>query len=354
MKSKKIKEYTLLELVRLRPGMYIGSMDERGLFNIIRETFSFAFNETGCSSITLEINKDNSGSLLFENLPIPVSPDWATPDWKKTNRSPFGNIQLQILNALSQSFNITFHTKRETIALEYIEGELKTSDILPKSLEAQKVKASFILDSCIWKGLTSINPEFLKTGFREFSYLYPGKRLLLKGEKEGETIEEAFNSSYGMLDKLRFQEKEFDDLSPFWLHEKILSENFKMEVAFRILAQGTTKGIAHTYVNDFYTRLQGSHLDAVLKGISKGFRAILRRCDSSGKYRFSKKTLSKTLIIGINLHIENPNFIRATKEMIDNPEIITPIAEYISEKVIVILEKDVESTLKIASNFKIH
>ena len=79
------------ESVRLRPGMYIGSINNRGFIGMIKSISSNFLTQLNPNSVQLSLLKENKAELVFDNLQKPILDDCVIAH---TNPIKWLNIEL--------------------------------------------------------------------------------------------------------------------------------------------------------------------------------------------------------------------------------------------------------------------
>lgn len=282
-----------LEPVRKRPGMYIGSTDEHGLHEALREIIDNAVDESlagHAKNIWITLNKDGSATVVDDGRGIPVD---VMPQYKKSALEivmtklhaggKFGGsaykisgglhgVGASVVNALSEWLWAEVKRGGKIYRQEYKRGTPKTSVVPhPKSqldlLNNQNsgTAVTFLPDKEIFATI-KFNFETIKKAIRERAYLVPNLFFHLKDERAGEEKEIHFYFEGGIVSLV---EKINENKNP--LHEVIFIKKQEGDVEVEVSLQynnGYNENV-ESYVNVINTINGGTHLT--------GFRMALTR-----------------------------------------------------------------------------
>ena len=151
--AKDIEVRELVEHIRLRPAMYVGSVDQKGLqflLDSIRDEFLEAGSIVKIVDYEIEIQgqplsvemhpKANKTilELLFTTL--------------GTGKGPPGSWVFPILNALSENLRVETTHQDKTYQLSFSRGKLlEPMKITPAMVDSPAIHVSFVPDPAIWK-----------------------------------------------------------------------------------------------------------------------------------------------------------------------------------------------------------
>ncbi len=327
------------EAVRKRPGMYIGSTDERGLQHLIYEIVYNSVDEAMagyCTRIVVTMCNDNSVRVEDNGRGIPVE---THPVTKKSALetvlttlhagAKFGGKTYQVsgglhgvgasvVNALSR--HLTVNVKRDGKLYEqsFERGiplhpvrEIGTS-------EGTGATVTFLADTEIF-GEAKYNLDILRERLREIAYLNKGLELVLICESDGsETtfyFEGGINSFVRHLNRTRTVVHSL----PIYIHKQ--ANNVVVEAAFQY-NDGYSESI-FSFANCVNTGDGGTHLT--------GLRAALTRVlnDYARKNKLIKDEdpnltgddVREGLTAVISVKLPEPQFEGQTKGKLGNPEI---------------------------------
>jgi len=339
-----------LEPVRVRPGMYIGSTDERGLHHLVSEIVDNSIDEAlagYCTDIYVVINPDGSVSVQDNGRGIPTG-------FKKSEGKSavevvltklhaggkFGGsgytisgglhgVGLSVVNALSEWLTVEICQNGHVYQQEYRRGKPQYDLKVVGDSDKTGTKVTFFPDREIFETII-FKYDTLKHRLRELAYLNKGLHINIKDLRPETPIEDDFRYEGGIIhfveDLNSAHEKLFSEIVYF--DEKI--DTSEVEIALQY--NETYSETVFAYANNINTEEGGTHLD--------GFKAALTRIINDYGHKMnilkdseklSGEDVREGLTAVINVKLTNPQFEGQTKTKLGNSEMRTIVSRVLTE-----------------------
>ena len=340
-----------LDPVRKRPGMYIGSTDERGLHHLIIEVVDNSIDEAlagYCTEITVTFNEDGSCTVLDNGRGIPTG---MHPTEHKScvevvltklhAGGKFGGegykisgglhgVGLSCVNALSSWLKVDVFQNGIHYYQEFKRGipqfELKQLE----KTDYRGTMVTFMPDDEIFETL-NFNYETMRAIFREIAFLNKGLVIKLEDKRPGQEKAEIFEFKGGIVEFVDYLNKNKETLfpEPIYLHKEF--RDSEVEICFQY-NDGYSEMI-HAYANNINTEEGGTHLTGFKDSITK----VINDYAQSNKLIKENEKLSGddvregiTAIISVKLM--NPQFEGQTKTKLGNSEMRTIVSKVMQEE----------------------
>ncbi len=340
-----------LDPVRKRPGMYIGSTDERGLHHLIIEVVDNSIDEAlagYCTEITVTFNEDGSCTVLDNGRGIPTG---MHPTEHKScvevvltklhAGGKFGGegykisgglhgVGLSCVNALSSWLKVDVFQNGTHYYQEFKRGipqfELKQLE----KTDYRGTMVTFMPDDEIFETL-NFNYETMRARFREIAFLNKGLVIKLEDKRPGQEKAEIFEFKGGIVEFVDYLNKNKETLfpEPIYLHKEF--RDSEVEICFQY-NDGYSEMI-HAYANNINTEEGGTHLTGFKDSITK----VINDYAQSNKLIKENEKLSGddvregiTAIISVKLM--NPQFEGQTKTKLGNSEMRTIVSKVMQEE----------------------
>ncbi len=329
-----------LEPVRKRPGMYIGSTDERGLQHLIVEVVDNSIDEAlagYCTKIEVTINEDGSCTVLDNGRGIP------TGIHKTEHKSAvevvltklhaggkFGGegykisgglhgVGLSCVNALSEWLKVDVYQNGIHHFMEFRRGVPQSPLQQLEKTNYRGTKVTFMPDKEIFE-TTDFNYETLRARFREIAFLNKGLIICLEDKREGREKRDEFEFKGGIVEFVEYLNKNKEVLFPNPIYFNKINPTNEIEVCFQY-NDGYSE-VIHAYANNINTEEGGTHL--------VGFKNALTKVVN--EYGVKNKILKETEKLSgddvregitaiISVKLMNPQFEGQTKTKLGNSEI---------------------------------
>ena len=354
-----------MEAVRKRPGMYIGSTDQRGLHHLIYEIVDNSVDEfmAGyCTSVTVVIREDGSVRVDDDGRGIPVDehPTTGTTALETVMTTlhaggKFGGkayavagglhgVGASVVNALSIWVKAYVSRDGNLYEQEYSRGITSTemtSQVLQNGSSSDTgTSIEFMPDKEIFGELV-YDFNVLSNRFKEMAYLNKGLQITFKSEWHSSRwpnneVTYYFDGGISSFVRGLNQNRGVVHENPIYVENDL--EGTKVEVALQY--NDTFSEYVYAFANCINTEDGGTHVT--------GFRSALTRAlnDYGRKQKLIKSTepnlsgedVREGVTAVISVKLKDPQFEGQTKNKLGNPEARTQVETVLAEALQIFLE----------------
>ncbi len=348
-----------LEAVRKRPGMYIGSVSQRGLHHLIYEIVDNSVDEAlagFCTEINLILHKDNTVTVIDNGrgIPIGIHHKMGIPTVEVVYTilhagGKFGGggykvsgglhgVGASVVNALSTWLEVEVSNGEGIYKQRYERGKTKTKLERIGDTKKTGTKVTFLPDDTIFETL-DFDLETLVQRMREMAFLNKGLRITVKDERPDPEVDYDFHYEGGLISFVEFlnKNKEVINKKPIYIEG---GDEVPVEIAIQYTTSYSENTI--TFVNNIPTPEGGTHLE--------GFKRSLTKCfnDYARKYNILKDKdanlvgddIREGMTAVVSVKVSEPQFEGQTKTKLGNSNVTGIVTGIMNDRLADYLEEN--------------
>ena len=357
-----------LEAVRRRPGMYIGSTDERGLHHLVYEIVDNAIDEAlagFCDDIRVTIHTD--GSITIQDngrgFPVGIHPKMGRPavevcmtvlhaggkfggEGYKVSGGLHG-VGASVVNALSKHLQVNVYQGGKIYQQEYERGQILYDLKVVGETERTGTTITFTPDV-----KTGENPEpgifetgdfsfdVLKTRFREMAFLNKGIRITMIDERVEPHAERTYHYEGGIVSFVEYLNKNKEPL----FKTPIYIEGFKNGSTVEVALQWNDGFSENTFsfCNNIHTPEGGTHLTGFRSALTRVINDYGRKTSmlKPNDANLTSDDVREGLAAIVSVKIMEPQFEGQTKTKLGNSEIRPLVDSLVSDQLATYFEEN--------------
>jgi len=346
-----------LAAVRVRPAMYIGSTDGRGLHHLVYEVVDNSIDEAMagyCTKITVRLHVDGSCSVSDNGrgIPVDIHPKEGVPavqvvmtklhaggkfdnDSYKVSGGLHG-VGVSCVNALSEMLEVTIrrdgHRYRQVYSRGIPQGPLQTIG----ESEKHGTTVVFKPDEEIFETV-EFSYEILRKRLEELAYLNRGLEIEFIDERADK--KESFRFDGGIYQFVK-------DLNSgeAGIHGIVYGEgeNQSISVEFAIQYNAGFKENVLTFANNIRTKEGGTHLVGFKTALTRAINGYIKTSEQAKKYKItlSGDDVREGLTAVVSVKLSHPQFEGQTKTKLGNSEVAGLVAAIVYEKLNTFFEEN--------------
>jgi DNA gyrase subunit B len=346
-----------LSAVRVRPAMYIGSTDVRGLHHLVYEVMDNSIDESMagyCDRITVTIHLDNSVTISDNGrgIPVDIHPKEGRPAVEVVMTvlhagGKFDNnaykvsgglhgVGVSVVNALSEFLEVTVRRDGKKYQQRYERGVPVTPLTVIGDSDATGTTIRFRPDEDIFETV-QFSYDILRKRFEELAYLNSGLEIDFRDDRSQQR--ETFHVDGGLAQFVR-------DINSgeSVIHDIIAGDGEAdgVMVQFALQYNAKYKEEVLTFANNIRTREGGKHLEGFRTALTRAINTYIEKSDLAKKYKqkLSGDDVREGLSAVISVKLPMPQFEGQTKTKLGNSEVAGIVNRIVYDCISVFFEEN--------------
>ena len=330
--AQSIETLSFRDAIRTRVAMYMGSADNMGVLQCLREIITNSIDEATMGfgkKITVELFKNNRVRIMDEGRGCPFGKRedgtealeaiyTMAHSGAKFNDKVFQNVAgmngigAKGVALSSDDFIVTSFREGKRAVLKLTDG-LKTEFFVEDQPEQANNITGTIVEFVPSQEVYNLEPikinfEEVKKMCRDWSYLSKGISFILTDHTTGESV--TYLSKNGMLDFMKENADKALHKTP--LHITLFENGIESEIVMEWT--NSRSETWHVFTNGLENSEGGTSLTGIKTALTNFFKKKLK---GDG----SPDVLRKGLFYAVSCKVPNPSFANQTKTKVNNPEL---------------------------------
>jgi DNA gyrase subunit B len=349
-----------LEAVRKRPGMYIGSVSERGLHHLVYEIVDNCVDEAlagYCNEINIEILP---GDIITvedngRGVPLGIHPKMGIPavevvytilhaggkfggEGYKVSGGLHG-VGASVVNALSESMTVQVSNGDGLYEISFARGKVVEKLHKIQDKHSAGTKVIFKADPKIFE-TTVYNADTLIQRLREIAFLNKGLKINFWDKRNDDGEKMVFHYEGGLKSFVEYLNKSKEPINKDVIYFETEQNDVYVEIGIQYTTSYTENILS--FVNNIHTIEGGTHVDGFKRALTKSFNDygrkfnILKDKDSN----LQGEDIREGITAIVSVRVLEPQFEGQTKTKLGNSEVAGIVNSIVLSKLGIFLEEN--------------
>jgi DNA gyrase subunit B len=346
-----------LSAVRRRPGMYIGSTDARGLYQLVSEVVDNSIDEVlagACTQIDVTIHDDGSCTVKDNGRGIPVEdhPKYHKPTLEivmtilhagsKFDRNAYKvsgglhGVGVHVVNALSEWFEVRVRRNGHEYFQRYERGAPVAPIKIVGDADSTGTESRFMPDGTVMETVR-FDKDTIQRRLKELSFLNAGVTIHFRDERDSTDV--SFHHAGGISEFVEDLNTSSNALfrPPIYFHAKRDTTDIELALQYNDGYNETTLA----FVNNINTADGGTHVVGLRSALTRTLNdyARARGFIKGDKESLSGEDVREGLSAVLSVKVLEPQFEGQTKARLGNSEVKGQVESAVNEKLAEYLEE---------------